>query len=281
MSNLQAELIKAKGHRLLWILLAVMVLVEILIIGGMHYWAVHSQDPDIDSDESLQVCASTSFPGVILPTLTFSATFGTIFAVIFISRFSGEEYPLGTAKQMISMGVGRCKYILGKSLASILVSLAFILIPVFAAVVFTWFLSLLSGGPFYAEPITVPLFLQIIKGIGIAWVCLGFYSGLAIFLAIITRSPQTATTIGILMILLEANIINSFADRFSSIARIAPYSMGRSVNMISLLIEKAEAAIEVTPKQDIVNAFITLGVWFAAFLILSVFIFKNQELSVD
>ena len=37
MRGISAELTKAKHHRLLWILLAVMVLIEVLIIGGMRY----------------------------------------------------------------------------------------------------------------------------------------------------------------------------------------------------------------------------------------------------
>ena len=39
MLKMSREAIKAKRHRLLWVLLAIMVLVEMLIIGGMRYWA--------------------------------------------------------------------------------------------------------------------------------------------------------------------------------------------------------------------------------------------------
>ena len=282
MSGLRAELIKVKRHRLLWVLLVIMVLVEILIIGGMRYWATHSPDSGTNPDSELrQVYTSTAFPGVILPTQTFSATFGTIFAVIFASRFGGEEYRFGTAKQMMSMGVKRSGYVFDKLLASVLVSPVFIVAPVIAASAFTAIVSAFSRGPLCAEPITMSLVLQVTRGFGIAWICLGFYSGLAVFLAIVTRSSQTATTIAILMILLEGNIVNSFAERFSFIKKIAPYSMGRCTNLVASLIEQSQDIMEVLSRQDIINAFITLLVWFTLFTVSAVLIFKGQELGAD
>ena len=282
MSCLAAELIKAKRHRLLWVLLAIMILIEIVIIGGMRYWATHSPDSHTKTDEELrEVHTSTTFPGVILPTLTFSATFGTIFAVIFASRLGGEEYLFGTAKQMISMGVNRSGYVLMKLAASILISPIFIIVPVIAACTFSGIASVFSGGIISANPLNTPLISQICKGLGIAWFCLGFYSGFAVFLAISTRSSQTATTIAILMILLEGNIVNSFAERFSLIAKIAPYSVGRCANLVAALIEDAQDVLKVIPKHDVTNAFITLGVWFAVFAVFSLLIFRRQELGVD
>jgi len=279
---MSAEAIKAKQHRLLWVLLAIMVFVEILIIGGMRYWATHAPNSDADpGDELLKIRASTSFPGVIPSTLTFSATFGTIFAVIFASRLGGEEYRFGTAKQMMSMGVSRSMYALGKLLASVLISTIFIIVPALAASAFTIIVSALSREPLLAEPVTVSLVAQIARGLGIAWVCLGFYSGLAVFLAIATRQSQTATTIAILMILLEGNIVNSFAERFSFIRKIAPYSMGRCANIASSLIEQAQEVLDVMSTRDITNAFITLGVWFLLFAVSAVSIFKRQELGAD
>lgn len=131
------------------------------------------------------------------------------------------------------------------------------------------------------NPLNTLLISQIGKGLGIAWFCLGFYSGFAVFLAIATRSSQTATTIAILMILLEGNIVNSFAERFSLIAKIAPYSVGRCANLVAALIEDAQDMLKVIPKHDVTNAFITLGVWFALFAVFSLLIFRRQELGVD
>lgn len=282
MSGLSAELIKAKQHKLLWTLLVIMILVEILIIGGMRYWAIHSRDASANPDDELrQVHTSTSFPGVVLSTLTFSATFGTVFAVIFASRLGGEEYRFGTAKQRISMGVNRSGYVLNKLLASVLISPVFIVVPVIAASVFTVAASVFSGESSWTAPITVSLASQAIRGFGIAWVCLGFYSGFSILLAIATKSSQTATTIAILMILLEANIVNSFAEKFSFIKKISRYSMGRCANVAASLIEQAQGVSEVLSKQDITNVFITLGVWFVLFAICAVVIFKRQELGAD
>lgn len=282
MMQISAELIKARRHRMLRALLVVMVLVELLIIGGMRYWATHAPDPDADSDnDPTQVRASTSFPGVILPTLTFSATFGTIFAVIFASRFGGEEYSFGTAKQLMSMGVNRSRYVLRKILSATFISGVFIVIPVVAASAFTIVVSALTGEPLLSEPVTLSLISQIMKGLGIAWVCLGFYSGLAVFLAIATRQSQTATTIAILMILLEANIVNSFAEKFSVIRRVTPYSIGRCANIAASLIERNEEVLEIISTRDITNAFITLGVWFALFSVCAIWIFRKQELGVD
>ena len=282
MRGVLAELIKAKHHRFLWILLVVMIFAEVLIIGGMRYWATHSPDSGTTPDnEQQQIYASTTFPGVILPTLTFSATFGTIFAAIFASRLGGEDYRFGTAKQMISMGVNRAGYVLRKLAASVFISLIFLIGPVITASAFSCVVSFFSRDPLLTEAITASLTLQAIRGFGIAWLCLGFYSVLAVFLAIATRSSQTATTITILMILLEGNIVNSFAERFSLFSKLAPYSIGRCTILIASLIEEAQDILEVLSRHDIIKAFATLGVWFALFAVFSVLLFKRQELGID
>ena len=182
---------------------------------------------------------------------------------------------------MISMGINRSGYVLKKLSSSALISLVFLVGPVVSACVFSGSLSMFSGKLPWREPITKALASQIIRGIGIAWFCLAFYSGLAVFLAIATKSSQTATTITILMILLEGNLVTSFAERFSFISKIAPYSIGRCTTLIASLIEEAQDILEMLSRYDIMKTFATLGVWFMLFAIFGILIFKRQELGVD
>lgn len=83
------------------------------------------------------------------------------------------------------------------------------------------------------------------------------------------------------MILLEANIVNSFAEKFSVIRRVTPYSIGRCANIAASLIERNEEVLGIISTRDITNAFITLGVWFALFSVCAIWIFRKQELGVD
>lgn len=281
MRILTAELFKLKRLRITWILLAVMAVIEILMIAGMSYWAMTSPDAaKIPPEEREKIAMATSFPASIPSTLSFVATLGPLFAVILAARLGGDEYPWGTAKQLVSMGLDRRKYVAAKLAAVVLAPLVLLAGAVVAGTLISLVVTLVLGRPLALNIVTASFFGEIVRGAGIAWLSLGFYSVLTLLLAIATRSASTATAIGILLFFLEGNLVGFFASKFPLVAKIAPYTMGQNITLIASLIEQGAKAQAPLPHEAL-RGFVVLAAWLVVFVACSVWVFSRQELGVD
>lgn len=281
MRILTAELFKLKRLRITWILLAVMAVIEILMIAGMSYWAMTSPDAaKIPPEERKKIAMATSFPASIPSTLSFVATLGPLFAVILAARLGGDEYSWGTAKQLVSMGLDRCTYVIAKLAAVILASLVLMAGAVVAGTIISLVVTLALGRPLALNIVTASFLGEIARGAGIAWLSLGFYSVLTLLLAILTRSATTATATGTLLFLLEGNLVGFLASKFPLVAKIAPYTIGQNVTSITSLIEQGARAQAPLP-PEVLRSFVVLAVWLVVFVACSVWVFSRQELGVD
>lgn len=281
MRILTAELFKLKRLRITLVLLAVMAVIEILMIAGMSYWAMTSPDAaKIPPEERKKIAMATSFPASIPSTLSFVATLGPLCAVILAARLGGDEYSWGTAKQLVSMGLDRRKYVIAKLAAVVLASLILLAGAVVAGTIISLVVTLILGRPLALNIVTASFLGEIARGVGIAWLSLGFYSVLTLLLAILTRSATTATATGILLFLLEGNLVGFLASKFPLVARIAPYTIGQNVTSITSLIEQGARAQAPLPPEAL-RSFVVLAVWLVVFVACSVWVFSRQELGVD
>lgn len=281
MRILAAELSKIKRFRMTWILLAVMAAIEVVMIAGMGYWAQASPDAaKMPPEEREKIATATSFPASMPSTLGFVATLGPLFAVILAARLTGDEYSWGTAKQLVSMGFDRRKYVAAKLAAVILAALFLLSGAVVAGAVISLAVTLVLGRPVALNIVTGSFLGEIVRGAGIAWFSLGFYSVLTLLLAIATRSTTSSTAIGILLFLLEGNLVSFFASKFPLAAKIAPYTMGRNITLIASLIEKGAEAQAPLPHEAL-RGFVVLAAWLVVFVACSVRIFGHQELGVE
>ncbi len=293
---LAAEVFKLRRMRVTWVLMLILVAFEALMIAGMAYWAQRSPDAQkMTAEERAQVIASTSFPGSTPSTLGFIASLGPLFAIILASRLACDEYAWGTAKQQVSMGVDRRRYIASKLAGAAVASLFLLVGAVLAGAVTSLAVTMALGRPVEIAMLTSPFLVEVARCAGIAWFTLSLYATLTVCVATLTRSSATATAIGVLVLLLEGNIIGSLALRFATIARIAPYTIGHNVNVLLALVERGSAAqaaqaahaAQAAQAQaaalptGAVRAFVVLGAWLAAFVACSFWAFSRQELGVE
>lgn len=304
---LAAEVFKLRRMRVTWVLLLILLAFEALMIAGMAYWAQRSPDAQkMTAEERAQVIASTSFPGSTPSTLGFIASLGPLFAIILAARLAGDEYAWGTAKQQVSMGVDRRRYIASKLAGAAVASLFLLVGAVLAGAVTSLAVTMALGHPVEIAMLTPPFLVEVARCAGIAWFTLGLYATLTVCVATLTRSSATATAIGILVLLLEGSVVGSLASRFATIARIAPYTIGYNVNALIAFVEHggdrraaqaaqaaqaAARAVQAAQAQaqaqaaalppGAVRAFLVLGAWLATFVACSFWAFSRQELGVE
>lgn len=293
---LAVEVFKLRRMRVTWVLLLIMVAFEALMIAAMAYWVETSPDArKIAAEEREQAVAATSFPGSIPSTLSFIASLGPLFAIILAARLAGDEYAWGTAKQLVSMGMGRQAYVASK-LAGATAGCLFLLAGgLLGGAVVSLIVTAALGRAADLDALTLSFLAQVAQGAGIAWFVLVLYSALTVCVAGAARSSATATAICILVFLLEGSLVGSLATRFATVAKIAPYTIGYNVNRLAAVIERGgfSQAAEATQAQGqaavtsaasaagVAGAFVVLGVWLAVFVLCSFRIFSRQELGTD
>ncbi|MGE5584544.1 MAG: ABC transporter permease subunit [Bacillota bacterium] len=299
---LAGEVFKLRRMRVTWVLMVILIAFEALMIGGMAYWAQSSPDAHkMTAEEREQAVAATSFPASVPSTLSFIASLGPLFAIILAARVAGDEYAWGTAKQQVSMGVDRRRYVASKLAGAAVASLFLLVGAVLAGAAISLVVTMALGRPVEIGMLTPPFLAEVARGAGIAWFTLGLYSVFTVCVATLARSSATATAIGILVLLLEGSVVGSLATRFATVARIAPYTIGYNVNVLLSLIERggagqtaAQAAAQQAAQAaqaaqaqaaalppGTVRAFVVLGVWFAASVACSLWAFSRQELGME
>ncbi|HHY97528.1 MAG TPA: ABC transporter permease subunit [Firmicutes bacterium] len=276
---LTAELHKLKRLRIAWILMSIMIAMELLMIIGLGYAARNSPEAqNMPAEERQGAIMLTTFPSSIPPTLSFIASFGPLLALILASRLVGDEYALGTARQLVSMGLDRRRYIIIKIEGVIVASLFLLTGSLLAGSIISIIFTLISGRPLALNMLTAAFLGKAIFSIGIAWFTLGFYSIFALFLATLTRSAASAIATGLLVFFLEGNLIGLLASKFSIVGRIAPYTIGQNINQIIALIEQGKGVYGGLT-HEAARAFLTLTAWLMAFAVGSMEIFRRQQLS--
>ncbi len=281
MGIIAAEVFKLWRLRAMWVLLAVMVAIEALMIGGMSFWVlVSSADARVTPEDRRAIETATSFPTCLLPTLSFVASLGPLFAMTLAARVAGDEYSHGTARQLVSMGVRRRAYVAAKLAAIALACLALLVGATASASAISLAMGAALGRRTDLGVLAAPFLARVARGAGIAWLSLGCWSALAFFLAILTRSAASATAIGILAFLLEGNLVGFLAARFPLVGRIAPYTMGRNLSLIVALIEGGPG-VEAASPYHARWALAVVAAWIGAYAVGAAFAFSRQDLSGD
>lgn len=281
MGVLAAELFKLRRLRITWILLAAVVAMEVMMIAAMSYWAQTAPEAEgLSLEEREGIAAATTFPTSIRSTLSFMATIGPLFGIILAARVGGDEYSFGTARQMVSMGLGRGRYVASKLAVVVLGSLLLLAGATAAGGAISLPATIILGRPMGLAVFTPSFVCELVKGAGIACFVLALYSVLAFLLAIVTRSAASATAIGILLFFLEGNLVSFFAGKFPFAARMAPYTLGRNVTLIASLIEPSGQA-PAGAMLEAPRAFAVLAVWLGLLALCSLWAFGRQELATE
>lgn len=287
-----AELMKSRTRWLPYVLLVVLVLgagVQVWLFGYTAWWDLHTEsDPDLRSDLPEAIRAFT-LPWALPALLDAGQFWSSIIVGIFVASGIATEYNWGTARQAISRGQSRSRWLTVKLLGLALFCAILLLLALAFGVVSMFWTSSLAGfditldppGP--AEMTALDVLVAILRaGFGILP-----YALLAFAVTVIGRSTALGATGIILFVIIEGTLNSIFGALGGTWADIRTLSIGH--NVASLL---AANSVDDGPYLSIAFreqphaselpdpwvAFLVLCVWCVALLAATYYFFNKRDL---
>ncbi len=221
LGSYRAEWLKLSRRPAIWILVAIFWLG--VLIAGYFFWFLYIQliqrsnpgTPPPDLGNSFLV-PSALLSNVIPNIRTFGAPIGIILGTLLV----GGEYSWGTLKTILTQRPGRLALLGGKFLGLAV----FVLILSVGALLLSYIVSLItaliigaSGAP--------PNALELLKGLGAAWLIIAVWATFGAVLATLFRSSALAIGIGLVYTLVIETAVSgvaAFLTQFSALARALP-----------------------------------------------------------
>ncbi len=225
LGSYRAEWLKLSRRPAIWILVAIFWLG--VLIAGYFFWFLYIQllqranpgTPPPDLGNSFLV-PSALLTNVIPNVRTFGAPIGIILGTLLV----GGEYSWGTLKTILTQRPGRLALLGGKFLGLAV----FVLILSVGALLLAYIVSLItaliigaSGAP--------PSALELLKGLGAAWLIMAVWATFGAALATIFRSSALAIGIGLVYTLVVETAVSgvaAFLTQFGSLERALPGANG-------------------------------------------------------
>lgn len=221
LGSYRAEWLKLSRRPAIWILVAIFWLG--VLIAGYFFWFLYIQliqrsnpgTPPPDLGNSFLV-PSALLSNVIPNIRTFGAPIGIILGTLLV----GGEYSWGTLKTILTQRPGRLALLGGKFLGLAV----FVLILSVGALLLSYIVSLItaliigaSGAP--------PNALELLKGLGAAWLIIAVWATFGAVLATLFRSSALAIGIGLVYTLVIETAVSgvaAFLTQFSALERALP-----------------------------------------------------------
>ena len=221
LGSYRAEWLKLSRRPAIWILVAIFWLG--VLIAGYFFWFLYIQliqrsnpgTPPPDLGNSFLV-PSALLSNVIPNIRTFGAPIGIILGTLLV----GGEYSWGTLKTILTQRPGRLALLGGKFLGLAV----FVLILSVGALLLSYIVSLItaliigaSGAP--------PNALELLKGLGAAWLIIAVWATFGAALATLFRSSALAIGIGLVYTLVVETAVSgvaAFLTQFGSLERALP-----------------------------------------------------------
>jgi ABC-2 type transport system permease protein len=221
LGSYRAEWLKLSRRPAIWILVVIFWLG--VLIAGYFFWFLYIQliqrsnpgTPPPDLGNSFLV-PSALLSNVIPNIRTFGAPIGIILGTLLV----GGEYSWGTLKTILTQRPGRLALLGGKFLGLAV----FVLILSVGALLLSYIVSLItaliigaSGAP--------PSALELLKGLGAAWLIIAVWATFGAVLATLFRSSALAIGIGLVYTLVIETAVSgvaAFLTQFSALERALP-----------------------------------------------------------
>ena len=221
LGSYRAEWLKLSRRPAIWILVAIFWLG--VLIAGYFFWFLYIRllqsanpgTPPPDLGNSFLV--PNALLGNVIPNVrTFGAPIGIILGTLLV----GGEFSWGTLKTIFTQRPGRLALLGGKFLGLAV----FVLILAVGALLLAYIVSLItaliigaSGAP--------PNALELLKGLGAAWLIIAVWATFGAALATIFRSSALAIGIGLVYTLVVETAVSgvaAFLTQFESLERALP-----------------------------------------------------------
>lgn len=221
LGSYRAEWLKLSRRPAIWILVAIFWLG--VLIAGYFFWFLYIRllqsanpgTPPPDLGNSFLV-PNALLSNVIPNVRTFGAPIGIILGTLLV----GGEYSWGTLKTILTQRPGRLALLGGKLLGLAV----FVLILAIGALLLAYIVSLITALTIGASG-APPSALELLKGLGAAWLIIAVWATFGAALATLFRSSALAIGIGLVYTLVVETAVSgvaAFLTQFGSLERALP-----------------------------------------------------------
>jgi len=221
LGSYRAEWLKLSRRPAIWILVAIFWLG--VLIAGYFFWFLYIRllqsanpgTPPPDLGNSFLV-PNALLSNVIPNVRTFGAPIGIILGTLLV----GGEYSWGTLKTILTQRPGRLALLGGKFLGLAV----FVLILAIGALLLAYIVSLITALTIGASG-APPRALELLKGLGAAWLIIAVWATFGAALATLFRSSALAIGIGLVYTLVVETAVSgvaAFLTQFGSLERALP-----------------------------------------------------------
>jgi ABC-2 type transport system permease protein len=270
LAAVRAELFKLVRRPALWITIGLMLALAITIEYMLVYLvATHPPASAARVGATLAIARAALYPAsVIKKSLANVSTLVGIFALIVGVLVQGSEYAWGTVKTAFVQLPGRVSIVFGQLVSIALFALVMAL-GLFAADMFaSYVLAVIDG-----KSTTFPSVLDLIKGIGAAWLILDVLAVLGFGLATLFKQSALAIGLGLGYVLVIENLVfgllGNLGDPYNQIQQWFPIANAGYLQDSFGRIDAAAAAAASTPAASATHAVIVLAVWLVGIAVVS------------
>lgn len=277
-ASFSAELLKLRKRPATWVIGLIFIFAT-LFFGYLLFYLFTVNAPEDAGlpQEAREGALQFLLPENFLPNVVgIFAQFGGALALVLGALAMGSEYSWDTFKVSLTQKPGRLGFIAGKILAVglMLLALTVVILALGAAASYA-----IAG----AEDAAVewPSATEIIKGIGAGWLILSTFAAMGIFLATLLRSTALAIGIGLVYLLVLENLFLALTTQSETVADIGRRFPAKNSIDLSESFGQFPPGFGGAPGQavDGSTAVITLLIYTAVFLALSVILFKRRDQS--
>lgn len=276
---IRAELFKLRKRRMTWILLVVLAAFFCLMFFATY--GITSSPPARMPEAAVDaIRTSLQFPDAFNMIFSTAGTILTLLLIILVASSIGNEYGWGTVRQILSRKGIRYYFVISK-LASFII-IAFIGLVI--ALIFGFILALITSnliGTISWDFMTASYIGGLFENFGWTLFTLLPYILMATFFAFLGRSAIAGIGGGLGFYFIEAIAVGIFSQSGGWLAKIPNYLIGPNIDALlpsSLFTQGPFADTGATP--SILHASLTLAVYCAVFLIISLYMFKKRDVTV-
>lgn len=273
------ELLKLRKRVAVWVLGGVLVAFVLFFDYYQFYVSVTSVEAG-GNDPTGQVTNPQEFREYLLPdSVPVNVTgllsfFGGPVALILGALAAGGEYGWGTLKTLLTQRPGRLGVLAGKLLAVGVVLALYSLVVLGAGALGSYVVARL-----WEEPVVWPSFVNVLQGIGVAWLIMAAWTSVGFFLATLFRGTALAIGLGIVYGLAIESLIFGFADQNRVFELLTDALLGTNGGALSNSLGDVPQAFTSPDTPDPTQAALVLVAYVAGLLLLAALLFRNRDVT--
>jgi ABC-2 type transport system permease protein len=272
--SVRAELLALRKRASSWILLAVWTTLALVFAYVVPYVTYLN-------GTTAELPAELLPQGLVGNLMTGFPFFGGVIALMFGVLTFGSEYGWGTLKTLFTQRPGRLR-VFGAKLTALAIGLVPFVFSVFAVCFLISYAIAVREG----ADVALPSIWLVVRGLAAGWLVLAAWAAFGVLLAVLSRGTSLAIGIGILYALVIEGLLSALAGQISVLDRFVEFFL--RANAYSLVAGLGVSPDDVAdngpgsfsgPFVDGAQALLVLGVYTAAFLVLSGWLLRRRDVA--